>query len=188
MLLTDMLEEPLTSITLVYGPGGSGKSTAALQVIQGKCAYIATQHNFSPERLQTIKGNLEHVSLFSPHDLVELERAVEQAVQLSRVLTLIVLDSLGTYLRVTERKAANLALERILTKLGLAVCPVLIISDALDKPARETELSFVGGDLLRLHARTIIEFNTGVASVKKHPVLAGRVWEYTIDTAGLRKI
>lgn len=190
MFLRDLLEENLRGITLLYGTGASGKTTACFDAITGKTAYIATAKNFSVERLSGMRPDvrLDRIALFQTRDLREVEQAVEQAVTLSGAITLIVIDSLGTHLRVAERRAANLALERILKTLGRATCPVLIVSDALDAPNAGGELKFVGGDLLRLHARTIIEFKDGNATVKKHPVVAGRVRQYTITSAGLQNI
>lgn len=191
MFIQELLEERPTGITVVYGPSASGKSTACLEAVQGKCAYIATSTNFSVERLATIHPayDLGRVVLFSPTDLVALERAVSDAVRLSSALTLIIVDSLGTYVRAAERRAANLALERILGKLHAAACPIVIVTDAIDKPTDgEPELRLVGGDLLRVSARAIIELDEGKATVKKHPVLAGRVWEYRIVAAGLQKV
>jgi len=187
MFLARLLEEPLRGITLLYGPGASGKSTACLEMIQGKTAYIATAHNFSAERLSGMRPDvrLDKIALFQTKDLPEVERAIEQAVALSPALSVIIVDSLATYVRVAPRRAANLALERILTTLGKASCPVLLVSDALDDPEREGELRFVGGDLLRLHARSIVEMKTGTATVKKHPSVAGRVRQYAITAEGL---
>jgi GTPase SAR1 family protein len=191
MFIGDLLEESLTGITVLYGPSASGKSTACVEAIQGKCAYIATSSNFSVERLATIHPDFDlgRVVLFSPTDMVEVERAVSDAVRLSSALKLIVIDSLGTYVRSSERRSANLALERILSRLRLSACPVVIVTDAIDKPtAGEPELRLVGGDLLRVSARTIIELDEGKATVKKHPVLSGRVWSYKIVSAGLQKV
>ena len=191
MFITELLEEPLRGITVLYGPSASGKSTACLEAITGKCAYIATSSNLSVERLATINPlfDLARLISFAPEDLVALERAVSDAVRLSPALSLIVIDSLGTYVRAADRRSANLALERILARLHQAVCPVLIVTDAIDKPtAGEPELKLVGGDLVRVSARTIIELDEGTATVKKHPVLAGRVWSYRIAAGGLEKI
>ena len=191
MFIAELLEEPLTGITVTYGPSASGKSTACLEAVHGKCAYIATSSNFSVERLATIRPDFDlgKIVLFSPTDLVALERAVSDAIRLSPALKLIIVDSLGTYVRSSERRSANLALERILTRLRLAACPVLVVTDAIDKPtAGEPELRLVGGDLLRVSARTIIELDNGKATVKKHPALAGRVWSYKIVAAGLEKV
>jgi hypothetical protein len=190
MFLTDLLEERPRAITVLYGPAASGKSTLALETLDGRSVIIASRRAFSPERLRDLRIDaatvLERTVLFEPEDLVAFERAIDHATVLAPRLGTIVIDSLGPVIRGAERTAANYALGRVLAKLALVPCPVIIVTDALDRPVKDDhELRFVGGDALRLHARTIIELADGIATVKKHPALAGRAWRYRITAAGL---
>ena len=81
-------------------------------------------------------------------------------------------------------RAHTVHLGAALTK---AECPIIITSEVYDRAEGMYDVQFVGGDMLRLAARTIIELKDGVATVKKHPLHTGRQWEYKITNDGLVK-
>ncbi len=192
MFLAEILEEQLQGITLVYGPAASGKSTLCLEALDGRSVYVSSGRNFSAERLQSLRADaakiMERLVLFQPGELPEWERTVEQAVQLSKLSKLIVLDTPATPFRYSPRTMGNLSLHRMLHELTHAHCPVLITSEVYDRVEGMYDVQFVGGDMLRLAARTIIELKDGIATVKKHPVHTGRQWKYGIKAQGLVKI
>jgi RecA/RadA recombinase len=192
MFLTELLEAPLSGITLLYGPAASGKSTACFEAFRGRTVYVGSGKNLSPERIRSLRSDADEVLaklvVFSPQSLLEWERAVEQAVQLAALAELIVLDTPATALRASPRTMANLSLHRMLQQLQNAQCPVLMTSEVYDRAEnRGADVQFVGGDMLRLAADTIVEFDGSVATVRKHAHFAGREWAYTITAHGLEK-
>jgi RecA/RadA recombinase len=190
MFLSELLEEPLQGITLVYGPAASGKSTVCFSALTARSVYMTSASNLSTERIHSLRTDasviLEKLVVFTPADIIEWERAVEQAVKLSTLSQLIVLDTPATALRAAPRTMANLSLHRMLKLLATAQCPILITSEVYDRAENSgADVQFVGGDMLRLAARTIVELKDGVATVKKHPLHAGREWEYSMQAQGL---
>jgi KaiC/GvpD/RAD55 family RecA-like ATPase len=192
MLIEDITEQPLTGITLLYGPAGTGKTTACLQALRNRSIYISTNKNFSVERLQKLHTDAQAIVnqlvLFEPQDLLELEKAVQTAVQFSAISTILVIDSIATYIRSADRKLANLALHRILETLKKAKCPVLLTSEVYDYLRESKGVQFIGGDMLRLACNTILELNNETVTVKKHGLHTGRSWPYEITDTGLEKI
>lgn len=191
MLIEDVLEGNLAGITLIYGPAGAGKSTAALEALRGRTVYISTSKNFSVERLQKMRPDADSIIaklvLFEPDDLLSMERSVQTAVQLSAVADLIVIDSIGTFIRSSNRKLGNQALGRMLEQLRKSKCPVLLTSEVYDYLSEGGGVAFVGGDMLRLAADSIIELNGGVLRVRKHKLHSGRERDYRITDTGLQK-
>lgn len=190
MFLEDITDEKLIGLMLVYGPAGTGKTTVCLEALHGRSVYLSSSKNFSAERLQAMRSDaqeiLTHTVVFEPGDILGWERAVGQAVQISALSSVIILDSVATPVRAAERRMGNLGLHRMLETLKKSACPVIVTSEVYD--FTKDELKFVGGDMLRLAARTIIELRDGTATVRKHPLVAGRVWKYRIEAAGLRKL
>jgi KaiC/GvpD/RAD55 family RecA-like ATPase len=192
MLIEDITEEHLQATTLIYGPAGAGKTTPCLEALQGRSIYVSTSKNFSLERLQKLRNDhadiIRQLVLFEPTDLLELEKAVQAAVQFSAMSSILVIDSIATHVRAADRKLGNLALHRILETLKKAKCPVLLTSEVYDYLSESKGVQFVGGDMLRLASRTILELNDGAMTIKKHPVHAGRSWDYKITDTGLQKV
>lgn len=190
MFITSITEEPLSDITLIYGPAGSGKTTACLEALTGRAAYISTSKNFNLERLQKLRSDaaviIKKIMLFEPQDILELEKAVQAVVKLSTMTDIIIIDSIATLIRSADRKLANLALHRILATLEEVHCPVLMTSEVYDYFS-EGRYEFIGGDMLRLASRTIIELGDNHATIKKHPILTGRTWMYQITDTGITK-
>jgi len=190
MFITELTEEQLQGITLLYGTAASGKTTACLEALSARSIYISTNKNFNLERLRKLKPDADEIIrqlvLFEPKDLTEMEKAVTAATKLSSMATILVVDSIATFFRTAERKTANLALHRMLKLLEEAKCPVLLTSEVYDY-LRESRHEFVGGDMLRVASRTIIELKEGTATVKKHPLHTGRIWNYRITDKGLEK-
>lgn len=191
MFLEDITEAPLHGITLIYGPAGTGKTTLCLQALHGRALYISTNKNFNVDRLQAMRPDaadiIKQLILFEPTDLLQLEKAVDAAVKLSPMCTVLVVDSIATYLRSSERKLANLALHRMLATLKKSACPILLTSEVYEY-MRDKELQFLGGDMLRINADTIVELHNNVLTLKKHREYTGRQRDYRIVAAGLQKI
>jgi RecA/RadA recombinase len=188
MLIEDVLEHPPKGITLIYGPAATGKTTLCLQSLQGRSIYISTNKNFSIERLRTMRADadalIERLVLFEPDDLVTLEKAVQTAVQLSALADIIVVDNIATHIRPANKTMANLALHRMLNTLKQTKCPVLLTSEVYDY-IRSTEVKFVGGEMLRLAADTIIELHNSTLTIRKHAQHTGRARDYRLTNKGL---
>lgn len=171
----------------MYGPAATGKTTLCLESLQPRTVYITTNKNFNVERLRSLREDAEQIInslfLFEPKDLAELESAVQAGLKLKP--SLLVIDSLATLIRPIEKKSGNLGLHRILKLLLEFTCPILATSEVYDS-FRESRHEFVGGDMLRLACRTIIELRDGVATVKKHPNFFGRTRNYVITSSGLK--
>src|SRR5262249_49327463 len=148
MILTDVLEEPLRGITLLYGPAGTGKTTLCLQELRGRSVYVSTNKNFNVERLRTMRADasviIGKLVLFEPNDLLSFEKAVEAAVKLAAVSDLLVVDSIATFVRASDRKLANLALNRMLEKLRKVTCPVLLTTEVYERAEGMRNVQFVG--------------------------------------------
>jgi AAA+ ATPase superfamily predicted ATPase len=191
MLITDITEESLKGITLIYGPASTGKTTIALEALRGRSIYISTHKNFNVDRLKAMRADadkiIEKLVLFEAHDLLSVEKSVKTAVQLSHLCEILVVDSIATHIRSANKKLGNLALHRILEDLKHAACPVLITSEVYDYLKEAGNHQFVGGDMLRLASNTIIELKEGMLTVKKHAQHTGRSWQYIITGPGVRK-
>ena len=207
-LLLDGGIEPST-ITMIYGEGGSGKTNLCLMlsrnaVLEGfKVIYIDTE-GVSMDRLKQLSGEeFEKVSrsiLFStPYDFIEQTRLIEKGIKLIESrgkIGLIVVDSLTMLFRShraddqEDRKELNEQLSMLLSAARKNDIPVLITSQVytnIDKGTFEP----LGGHAINHVAKTILQLEKTEnrkrkATLVKHRYLRDNEHvEYTITQSGM---
>lgn len=116
--LDSLIEYPNNSISLIFGEGGSGKTTLGLQVSlqavkdKKKVLYIDAGNNFSIERFNQLSNN--QIELLSKILVLKIKNFSIQHEQIKKLVTLpsfdlIVIDSLTTFYRRLYSKEPELA-------------------------------------------------------------------------------
>ena len=177
-------------LTVIYGPAGSGKTTAvlmgALQVArQKKVLFLDTEGGFSLERLQQLSGKhtalTKNILVWRIHTFEEQQKAIAQLSSIaSEHIGLIVCDTITALYR-QQRSEQNNELNRVLSKqigslLELARLhdiPILLTNQVYADFNKKHNVHMVGGDMLTYNCKCIMEFqivhtNVRKALLKKH--------------------
>lgn len=193
-------------ITLIYGPAGSGKTTACLLAASHtaqdkKVLFIDTEGGFSSERFSQLcsdaKLALSNIMLLKPTTFDAQQNTIDK---LNKMITeqvgLIVCDTISALYR-TERTDDNAGLNRMLAKqLGLLLeiarshhIPVLLTNQVYADFDNKNTIKMVGGDIMRYSSKCLIEFESGKhgnrrATIKKHRSLPERAIDFKIVEKG----
>ena len=159
-------------ISLIYGPGASGKTTLVKLAAMGqlklgkKVVFVDTENSFSVDRFMQLCGPnylyyLNRLLLLKANGFDEQCRRIDSLIRLVDI-DLIVIDSLGIHYRKEVRnnpKEINTKMDRqlrILTEITRKGIPVLITNQVSQNP--ETgEIKSVGGDMVKNWVKRLIE-------------------------------
>lgn len=177
-------------ITHLYGPGASGKTNVALQIVNNVASqnknvvFIDTEGGFSFERLKQISKDsfqevLKKIILLSPVTFDEQAKAVQELEYLlvnNSTISLIVVDSISHLYRLerAEKKVweANHALSKqihLLLKLARKYSiPILLTNQVYSLfDAMDDEIQPVAGDILKYSSKVILKLETKGLSLRK---------------------
>lgn len=165
------------TITIIYGPAGSGKTNACLHasistVQKGqKVIYIDTEGGFSVDRFQQLEGYKENMmkNLFflRPTNFAKQKGAFEKLNDMTMDnIGLIVVDSIAMLYRLAIGKSENVYnLNKELGRQILLLAetarkkkiPIIITNQVYASMDDSNKLKMVGGDLLIYQSKCLIE-------------------------------
>ncbi|MFA6805238.1 MAG: DNA repair and recombination protein RadB [Candidatus Methanomethylophilaceae archaeon] len=194
-----------SSVTLLYGEGGCGKTNICLQLAYNvirsgkKVAFIDTE-GLSSERIHQIFQDPDAVKsllVFQVHSFEEQSDRIDKVAKLAEndVLGMIIIDSMTMFYRLNydDPKVRTDLIRQTEILLGVArkyEVPVLISSQVYSNIQTGT-IEFLGGHAVQHNAKTIIRLdkrNNGVrtAVIIKHRSLPeGRTANYRITATGI---
>ncbi|UAL07565.1 MAG: DNA repair and recombination protein RadB [Candidatus Methanogranum gryphiswaldense] len=197
-----------SSVTLIYGEGGCGKTNICLQlafnvVKSGKKVAFIDAEGISYDRIRQIFGEddaVKNLLVFQVHSFEEQSDRIDKISRLAEkdVLGMVIIDSMTTFYRLNhdDPKIRNDLIRQTEVLLGIArryEVPVLISSQVYSNLQTGT-IEFLGGHAMQHNAKTIIRLdkrNNGVrtAVVIKHRSLPeGRTANYRITATGISDV
>ncbi|MFH1592273.1 MAG: AAA family ATPase [Candidatus Woesearchaeota archaeon] len=159
-------------LTIIYGPGASGKTTLSLVAAIGqldknkKVVFIDTENGFSVDRfMQICESNylnyLDKLLLLKVYSFEDQCKRVDQLINYVNI-DLVIIDSLGKHYRkeirdnpVETNKKMDRQL-RILTELTRRGISVLV-TNQVSTNLETGEIKIVGGDMVKKWGRKLIE-------------------------------
>ena len=165
-------------VTTIYGPAGSGKSTACLLASiscakEGKKAlYIDTEGGMSVTRLKQLSGAeekiMERILFLHPTNFTEQKKFIDQLkILVNQKIGLVIVDTISALYR-TERTSENSEINRELSRqVGNLVelvrtkkIPVIITNQVYADFEDKKEIRMVGGDIISYNSKCLIEMKT----------------------------
>lgn len=163
------------TITTIFGPPGTGKSTICFQyllkilALGKKVIYVDTEGGFSPERIAQLadfKVNYEDIIVFSPKSFEEQQKVVvdlNKAIKHSKDIGLVIVDSLvmlyrlklgGAPQKINSELGEQL---RMLTQISRMYNIPILVTNQMYTNFDTKENKMVGGTLIEYWSKTIIE-------------------------------
>lgn len=192
-------------VTTIYGPAGSGKTTACLMALaqvarEQKAVFIDTEGGFSVERLKLLAQDYEEILprtlVHSPTDFSRQDRDIHNLQRLGNRAGIVICDTISSLYR-AERGEDNAELNRELARqVALLVelartrdIPVLITSQVYADFEDKTSIRLIGGDILTYSSKCLIELqiihsNKREAFLRKHRYLPERSMVFEIQGKG----
>ena len=191
-------------VTALYGPAGSGKTTACLMALvqgamQKKAVFIDTEGGFSVERLKLLTPDyekvLERTLVYSPLDFSRQDKDISNLQHLGDKIGLVICDTISSLYR-AERGEDNAELNRELAREVAVLVelarkkniPVILTSQVYADFEDKTRINLVGGDIIRYSAKCLIELqilnNKRVAILRKHRYLPDKSMLFEIQGKG----
>lgn len=178
------------TITTIFGPPGTGKSTLCFQYLLKilktgkKVIYIDTEGGFSTERIAQLADfevNFENILVFSPKSFEEQQKVVldlNKSIKHSKDIGLLIVDSLvmlyrlklgGAPQKINSELGEQL---RMLTQVSRTYAIPILVTNQMYTNFDTKENKMVGGTLIEYWSKTIVELQkeNGVCSIqlKKH--------------------
>ncbi len=178
-------------ITSIYGPAGSGKTTACLLFCipvskKKKVIFVDTEGGFSVERLKQLTQNhenvLKNIIFLNPTNFEEQRKDFEKLKDIvNDKIGLIVVDTISNLYRAefnkNDVKELNRDLGRQISHLVEIArkknIPILLTNQVYADFDNKDSIKIVGGDLLKYTSKCLIELkisqkNKRVAILRKH--------------------
>lgn len=197
-----------SSVTLIYGEGGCGKTNICLQLAYNviksgkKVAFIDTE-GLSYDRIGQIFEDEEAIKsllIFQVHSFEEQSDRVDKIAKLAEngMIGMVIIDSMTMFYRLNhdDPRIRTDLIRQTEVLLGIArksEVPVLISSQVYSNLQTGT-VEFLGGHAMHHNAKTILRLdkkNNGVrtAVIIKHRSLPeGRTANYRITSAGISDV
>jgi DNA repair protein RadB len=202
------------TISLIYGPGGSGKTNLCILTANSivekkkKVIYVDTESNFSVNRLKQInklyKNILDNIFFLKPTNFSDQRisiRKIRDMIQSQ--IGLIIIDSISALYRLEMSKhidvyditkELSLQLQYLLEITRKNNIPIIVTSQVYDNMNKKGSVNFIGGDILRNASKCIIELENGQrgkrrASIIKHrSIEEGKSTSFIITEKGFDPI
>jgi len=149
-------------ITCIYGKAATGKTTlakiAAIKFANdGKVIFIDTENSFNLDRFKQLGGEeyLKNIFILKPKDLEEQELQIRNLLKIKN-LKLIVIDTIGHFYRIEDKKKANISMHiqfNILSELSNNI-PVILTNQIYSYNEKDI---MVGGDMFKNWSKKIIK-------------------------------
>lgn len=177
------------TITTIYGPPGSGKSTICFQYCievlkqNKKVIYVDTEGGFSAERLKQINPDLDlnEIIVFSPKSFDEQHKTIlslNKQIKNPKQIGLVVVDSLVMLYRLKLGDAPQKINQelgeqlRLLTEISRTFHIPVLVTNQMYTHFDTKEKKMVGGNVMEYWSKTIIELDKDqdikTATLKKH--------------------
>ena len=187
-------------ITNIYGPAGSGKTNACIEIARtflekGKVVYVDTESGLSMERLKQLKVNMSNLIIFRPSNWEEQKALLEKIPKLKP--SLVVIDSAVSLFRLEDRDVYEMNKElaryfKSLTDMAMKLGIPVIITNQVYSWEGKTEM--VGKTVSAYWSKCIIELEktdrngVRIATLRKHRSMPeGKHVMFEITADGLRK-
>jgi len=193
-VMDDLLEGGFEkdTISIIYGPGGSGKTNlcllAAIDCAKNgkKVVYVDTEGGFSVTRLKQISSDdsiLKNILILRPTTFDGQKKAFKKLDQLdAETIGIIIIDTIAMLYRLEIGKTKKTFsvnkelgnqiqyLSKIARKKNI---PVILTNQVYSSMTGEDDVQMVGGELLKYQSKCLIElkkFTRGkrVAIIRKH--------------------
>lgn len=188
-------------ISLIYGPGASGKTTLSTLLAcdmlkrDKKVVYLDTENGFSIDRFIQICGAgyitmLNRLLVLKAIDFEQQCDRIDSFINLVNI-DLIIVDSLGNHYRKKVRenpKEINRKMDRqlrILTEISRNGTPIVITNQVSTNP--ETgEIKLVGGDMVKKWGKCLIELKKEPRQIKIHKPIEKEEISFEIVNDGVK--
>ncbi len=197
-------------ITSIYGPAGTGKTTACLlaciEVARAKkIIFIDTEGGFSLTRLSQLTSDykkiIERIFVLKPTNFEEQQNMFDKLKdQINEKIGLIVVDTISNLYRAEFKKtkvqetnrALGFQLSALVEVARKNKIPVLLTSQVYAAFEDKNKINIVGGDLLSYRSKCLIELqaasgNKRKAILRKHRSLPEREVIFEIKNEGLQE-
>lgn len=158
------------NISVIYGPGGSGKTTMAMISAidylreNKKVLYIDTEQTFSVDRFLQIskdKKLLDNLLLTRIGSFKEQQMQLNSLYKIKNNISLIVMDTIGNHYRSLVKSKTDLANRMLFSQYKTlkdlsTTVPVLILNQVYENPVTN-EIKMVGGNISTEFADQLIE-------------------------------
>jgi len=200
-------------VTIVYGPGGSGKTNVCILAAVGvarskKVIFVDTEGNFSVERLKQVcpyyRDVIKNMVFLNPTSFKGQMKAFEKLKEIvDDKIGMIIVDTIGSLYRLELGKGDNVY--DINRELGQQLSylteiarkkkiPVLITNQVYSRVDSSNRVVMVGGDIVQYGTKCIIELKKGhknrrIAILKKHRSISeGKETLFEITDNGIEKV
>jgi len=203
------------SITVIYGPAGSGKTNlmlhAAIHAVNKgkKVIYIDTEGGYSVKRLKQLvpetKKYLDAIVFMRPTTFEKQAKAVDLLAHLAgskktgENLGLVIIDSIGNLYRLEHNDADNktkvqeLSLQlKCLNQISREKKIPVLLTNQVYSSFNGSGVRLVGGDLMAYASKCLIELQhengARTAILRKHRSIGERKENFKIEEKGIKKI
>jgi DNA repair protein RadB len=159
-----------SGINLVYGEGGTGKTTLALMLTRnyskfGKVIFIDTENGFNFERFKQIsqeyyEGCLKNILLFKIKNFEEQIKIIKKIEKINKI-SLLIIDTIGSQYRlelqknpkeINKKMGGLLKILKILKDKGINV----FLTNQVYNNFKNDKIESVGGDMIKKFCKEVI--------------------------------